>query len=151
MSAIRPARLDFTGKGESATISSGKVKLPMLRQGADYVFEVVLFQSAGQVANDLTGVSFRGHFRRRKRPRLEPSASEPVTELDFVVTDAPNGLVRLRIPATETDAMDFFSGVYDIEAVYQDFGPAFGGEEHVVRVAEGRWRMSPQATVEAVA
>lgn len=89
---------------------------------------------------DLTGYEVRMHIRERL------DSPEVLLELTtdngrIVITDATAGAFELRLTAEETEALDWRTGVYDLEMVAPDGPPAT-----VVRLLEGRVKVVPEVT-----
>lgn len=116
-------------------MTPGKLNL-IFYQGSTFKRIIRLTDSTAAPIN-LTGATVRMHVR------VTMSDTTPIIELDedngrALVTDAVNGEVTLLISATDTAALDFASGVYDLEIEYSD--------GTVDRVLAGTVKLSKEVT-----
>lgn len=112
-------------------MAAGKYNI-LLQQGADYIQKVTLKDSATQAVVDLTGCTIRGQIR------ITYSDASPVASFTTSDEDLPNGTFTLRLSSAVTTALDFETGVYDIEVVYPN--------TIVDRVLQGKVVLSREAT-----
>lgn len=114
-----------------------KVKLE-IDQGA--TFDKTFTWKTGTKANaapvDLTGCKARAHFRSE----LESVTVllELTTENQRIVLGGPTGEIRIVISATDTTALNWPTGVYDLEVEFPD--------GTVVRRMAGSVVVSPEVT-----
>lgn len=114
-----------------------KVKLE-IDQGAtfDKTFTWKTGTKANAVPVDLTGCKARAQFREELVS--EAVLLELTTENQRIVLGGPTGEIRLLISATETAAMGWPTGVYDLEVEFPD--------GTVVRRMAGSVVVSPEVT-----
>lgn len=116
---MTPAKLDLT-----------------IYQGATFK-RILRLKDSNDVAIDLTGAE------ARMQVRGHVGDETPILELNdtngrLVMTDPVNGEITLLVSNEDTAALDFSSGVYDLELAYSDFT--------VDRVLYGTVRLSKEVT-----
>jgi hypothetical protein len=104
-------------------------------QGVTYANPLLFRAADGTTPLNLTGYT----ARMQVRERVESSAVllELTTENGRITIDGPTGTVTLALTATETAAIDWAAGVYDLELV---------DGATVYRPLEGRVRIDPEVT-----
>lgn len=111
-------------------MSAGKYNI-LIQQGSTFFKQIVL-RGNDSVPVDLTGATIMSQVRE---------TYDSVTPLATMVTAIPtpaNGTFTLTIADTVTAAMDFTTGVYDVEVHYADGS--------VDRVLEGKVVFSKEVT-----
>ena len=91
----------------------------------------------GGVPMDFTGCSARMQVRSDYG---EPILLELTTESGGIVLGGPAGTIDLWIGATDTAAITWTEGVFDIEVQYA------AGPDHVDRLIQGSITVSPEVT-----
>nr|WP_279088472.1 hypothetical protein [Comamonas thiooxydans] len=114
-----------------------KVKLE-IDQGAtfDKTFTWKTGTKATAVPVDLTGCKARAQIREELQS--EPVLLELTTENQRIVLGGPTGEIRFLVNATDTAALDWYTGVYDLEIEFPD--------GKVVRRMAGSVVVSPEVT-----
>jgi len=110
----------------------------VIEQGATFGFNINWLQSDESTPVDLTGYTARMHIR----DSVDDAATllELTTENSRIVLDGSAGTIQLSISATDTAAISFTQGVYDLELV--DTGDT--GE--VTRLTYGGVEVRPEVT-----
>ncbi len=94
-----------------------KYKLPILQgESLNKVFSWKAGNPA--VAVDLTGCTARMHVR--SKVDASTTLLELTTENGRIVLGGVTGSITLKLSATETSALNWTNGVYDLEIVYLD-------------------------------
>lgn len=106
-----------------------------IEQGATTVKPFV-WKSGEGVPVDLTGSSVRMQVRRS--PSSSDVLLEASTENDRIQLDATNGKFTLVLSATVTAALNWMTGVYDIEVTSAD--------DTVTRLVQGTITISKEVT-----
>jgi len=101
----------------------------VIEQGATFEFNISWMQSDETTPVDITGFTARMHIRGD----IDESATllELTTENSRIVLGGTAGTVQLLITATDTAALAFTEGVYDLELVDT------GGTGDVTRLTYG--------------
>lgn len=107
-----------------------------IEQGATFSFAVTWFASDGVTPRDLTGYTAR--MQVRDSYDAVSFHVELTTENGRIAITPAEGKVALTISATDTAALDFSAGVYDLELV--DVSGV------VTRLMEGGVAFSPEVT-----
>lgn len=120
------ARYDFIPNDEGS---------PFIEQGASFNVPLVWKDSNGVLVN-MTGYTARMHVREAIDDPV--ILMELTTQNGRIAIDAPTGTIRLLLSATETAAITWVRGVYDLELV----DPA----GVVTRLLQGQLRVSKEVT-----
>ena len=107
-------------------------------QGATFLLPLT-WQDSSKTAIDITGQQARMHVR--SSADSEVVLLELTTENDRIVLGGIAGTILLKIIATDTAAVTFTSGVYDLELYYDD-----SGEEVVSKLLRGSVSVIPEVT-----
>jgi len=101
----------------------------VIEQGATFEFNITRMQADEITPVDITGFTARMHIR----DSLEDAATllELTTENARIVLGGAAGTVQLSISATDTAALTFTEGVYDLELIDT------GGTGDVTRLTYG--------------
>ena len=105
-----------------------------IEQGTTYE-KTFTWKDSDGVAIDITGYSARMQIRTRKSAS---STLLSITDADYITLGDSAGTIAISIPAATTAALDFRSGVYDLELVSP------GGT--VYRLVEGTVELSKEVT-----
>lgn len=118
-------------------MAAGKLDL-LIEQGATFKHRLLVKQGSGTSAPaaDLTG------YTARMQIRTEVEATTALisltTENGRITITPEDGQLDLYISAEDTEALDFETGVHDVEIV------SAGGE--VTRIVQGKVKLSPEVT-----
>lgn len=119
----------------SSTVARAATVNLVIEQGADFSHIVGLTDADG-VALDLTGYDARMQIRQLV------GSEDPLVELTVgnggIVLNELVGQLTLTISSTDTTAMTWRSGVYDLEIVDPD--------DIVTRIMQGSATLSPEVT-----
>lgn len=110
----------------------------VIEQGATFEFNINWLQSDGSTPVDITGYTARMHIR----DSIDAAATllELTTENARITLGDTAGTIQLSIAATDTAALAFTSGVYDLELVDT------GGAGDVTRLTYGGVEVRPEVT-----
>ena len=92
-------------------MAAGKYNI-LIQQGSDYIQKITVKETVSQLPVDITGCTVRGQVRAT----IEDAS--PVASFVATVTDAAGGEFQITLSNTVTAALDFDTGVYDVELVY---------------------------------
>lgn len=110
----------------------------VIEQGATFVFNINWIQSDATTPVDITGFTARMHVR----DSVDAAATliEFTTENSRIVLGDAAGTIQLSMTATDTAALSFTNGVYDLELVDT------GGTGDVTRLTYGGVEVRPEVT-----
>ena len=84
-----------------------------IEQGANLILSFVWKDSAGSLI-DLTGYTARMQIRKTKSTSATLLS---ITTSDYITLGGAAGTIAVDVPAATTEALDFTSGVYDLELI----------------------------------
>lgn len=105
-----------------------------INQGSRFRYSLYVKEN-GAVLN-LTGYTAR--MQIRKTQDSDTVLASYTTADGNLVINAPQGVVQIRVPSSETEAYTWEAGVYDLEIV--------DGSNDATRVMQGWVKVSPQVT-----
>ena len=111
----------------------------IIEQGATFEFNINWMQSDGVSAVDITGYTARMHIRDSV-DAVDPPLVIFTTENTRIVLGDAAGTIQLIMSATDTAALSFTEGVYDLELVDT------GGVGTVTRLIYGGVEVRPEVT-----
>lgn len=96
-------------------MAAGKYNI-LIQQGADFIQQLTIYtvnpDGTRGDPQDLTGCTIRGMVRIRFED------TDPIATFVIQETDLANGTFTLTLSNTVTAALDFQTGVYDVEVQY---------------------------------
>jgi len=110
----------------------------VIEQGATFEFSINWMQSDETTPVDLTGFTARMHVRTDIDAAL--TLLELTTENSRITLGGIAGTIKLSITATDTTALTFTEGVYDLELIDT------GGSGTVTRLTYGGIENRPEVT-----
>lgn len=105
-----------------------------IEQGANFILSLVWNQSNGSPV-DLTNYTARMQVRKSKG---SATAELDISTSDYITLGDALGTIDINVPAAVTAALNFTSGVYDLELV--------AGNGNVYRFLEGCVELSKEVT-----
>lgn len=121
---------------------SGKTDLE-IKQGANFIFEFELLEedeTGNYIPVNLVDATPDMQIRSSYR------SNTPILDLGengyITVSDVANGKVKINVPASVTNDLDFTTALYDIILTF-NIGTV---EENIIRLAEGKVYLSPGVT-----
>jgi hypothetical protein len=104
-------------------------------QGADAVIELHLTNTDGSVKN------LAGHSFAAKMKKTYTSTDSDTTTFTTSILNSTNGIAKLSLTNTQTDALKAGRYVYDVEMSHDS-----GGSTLIERVLEGMITVTPSVT-----
>lgn len=86
-------------------------------QGATFVDQLVWKTGEPATPVDFTGATARMQIRQLQK---SPTFLMSLTTEDGRITLGPDGIIKIEISATDTSAITFTGGVYDLEIVFSN-------------------------------
>lgn len=111
----------------------------VIEQGASFKFNIDWIQKDAVTPVDLTGFTARMHVRS-DIDAIDPPLIIFTTENGRITLGGSAGTIQLDMTATDTAALSFTTGVYDLELVDT------GGDGKVTRIIYGGVEVRPEVT-----